>query len=352
MKAAFKTRSIKIPLEVEKDRRKIIQGISSLPRQTARGIEVFHSAELNETDIRLAAGDKDIESYYRDLRLHFPIDRNGISRQFPEDGTIPIWIKEIFKRPHEAAFFDVEYTHRHPFVNFDLGNMTSITDIINSVQKTRLAWLQILFVERNLTPYLNDLSEEMSRRFNLFNSPIHRKRNFKDTEGKVHTEDYTVDHPEKNSEFTSNYKRLSSQLHQKSSNRHIVTVVRGVMMPNISLNVDVSESPGAPESLPIGGYESVVGENLRVYYYQNPRCLLDLLLRRIPDVDLAMKRFVHSYHSYVQRENLPFLILTPQELPLFVHLPDPANLSNIQTTRQSAIPQMTIPQKEGIQIGS
>lgn len=349
----MKTLSVKIPLEVEKDRRKVTQGVSSLPRQTVRGIEVFHSTELNETDIRLTAVDTDIESYYRDVRLHFPIEKNGTSKQFPNNGVMPIWVKEIFKRPHEAAFFDVEYTHRHPFVNFNLDAVvTMMTGVINSIQKTRLAWLQILFVERNLTPYLNDLSEKMSRRFALYTTPITKKRSFKDNEGKVHVEGYTVDHPEKNSEFTSFYKRLSSQLHQKSSNRHIVTVVRGVMMPNISLNIDVSESPGAPESLPIGGYESVVGENLRAYYYQNPRCLLDLLLRRIPDVDVAMKRFVRSYHSYRQRENIPFLILTPQELSLFVHLPDPTNLSNIQTTRQSAIPQMVVPEKEGIQVGS
>ena len=345
----MKTISFKVPIEQLKDRQRLIQAASILPRRTVRGLEVLHSQPDNETDFRLVAEDRDVEGFFRDFRLGYPVVR---TQDVKQEGLNPRWLPKVLESPQSITFFDIELVNRHGFALLDLNSVgTTLTPLLNSLQNTQYAWLQILFQEVDVTRHWTFLKSHLRNQFNTISRPIPVKHRVKDEDGKLKEEIKYVDHPEKKGEFYSVYQRLISQLERKSGSRSIVCVVRGMMTPDVSLNVNVNEL-GSPEFLPVSGSNDKVGERLQVYYYQNPYFIYDLVQRRLPDIDYFMGRYVKSYYSSRERYNLPYLVLTPEELALFVHLPDPSNLKNLKVTRGVELPQIDDPEKEGVVIGT
>ena len=80
-------------------------------------------------------------------------------------------------------------------------------------------------------------------------------------------------------------------------------------------------------------------------------------LRLIPNPKNFMNSTIKDYFEktiltaeYKTRKPMPFLILNPSELPLFVHLPNPTATRNIQTTRNVSLPSKLV-NKRGFNIG-
>ncbi|MDH3203571.1 MAG: TraM recognition domain-containing protein, partial [Nitrosopumilus sp.] len=80
-------------------------------------------------------------------------------------------------------------------------------------------------------------------------------------------------------------------------------------------------------------------------------------LRLIPNPKKFMTQSIKDYFEktiltaeYKTRKPMPFLILNPNELSLFVHLPNPTTTRNIQTTRNVSLPSKLV-NKTGFNIG-
>jgi hypothetical protein len=325
--------SIKVPLEIEKDRQKVVQAAEALATTSPRAFEVFWSAPDNDLEIRLTAAERDAAFFYRDLSLHYPIVQNwDLSKQFEGTKINPRWLADL--DPETVWFFDVSTVHGHAYASFDISRAGGLmTTIINSLQKAKYGWLQVEFYERNLTPFLNVLSDRMNARYQWIDAPTANGGS----------------HPEKGREFHTNYKRLASHLNAKAAGKHVVTIVRGLTQPQVDLSGTRTINDVA---LPFGtltASDVSVGEHLSTYYYRDPRILLDLCRRRAIEPDKPMREYVASYiHRWRQRQNLPFLVLAPSELALFVHLPDPTKLDGIKSTRGAKIPEPALPSKEGV----
>jgi hypothetical protein len=346
----MKSISIRVNIEPEADRKKIVQAAEMLPAATPRFIEASWSANENDLDIRLTAYNSDIDHFLHDVSLNYKIAPNkDESSQFANGSLQPAWLKDL--DPQTAFFFVVSTTHGHAFANFDLSRAgTLLTPILSALQKARFGWLQVGWYERNLTAYFNDLSQRMASRYYYIDSPVTKVRKVKDEKGRTKHESYTANHPDKHKEFHTHYKRLSEHLSTKAAAKHVVTIIRGVTQPFVDLSGTKSINDVAmPFSVLTS--EGSVGEHLTTYYYRDPRILLDLCGRRVIEPAEPMKAYVSSYLSkWRARENLPFLILSPSELSLFVHLPEATKLWGLRTTRVSDLPQTSLPQREGIVI--
>ncbi len=174
-------------------------------------------------------------------------------------------------------------------------------------------------------------------------------RSWRDEDGRLHTEKYTEDHPAKFGDFHTSFKRMNAHLMGKSGSRLVVMIVRGVVQPihaaqedelpfsSIEDSGDVrqnaAELPFRNVQTLIG--ESKIGERLQEQWKTDPRMLADMVERSVFDADREMERYTRSYLR--DRRNLPFVILTADELGLLTHMPS-SDVRGLRTTRRSDLP--------------
>jgi len=106
--------------------------------------------------------------------------------------------------------------------------------------------------------------------------------------------------------------------------------------------------------------EGKIGERLEVVFLKEDdkklRFLFDMIDHRI-DLNECEKMIADFAKNYLQDRHLwslPFLLFTPNELALLVHLPD-AKLGadlHFKTTRSQSVPRMNLPGKPGIKVGT
>ncbi|MBA4719409.1 MAG: hypothetical protein HRO68_10085 [Nitrosopumilus sp.] len=148
--------------------------------------------------------------------------------------------------------------------------------------------------------------------------------------------------------------------------------IRGVIDSNEKLSLDFSEI----ESLPVENIRSNIKHLTKNTYHYNdffsekkPDYIkinskktkyqkIDMFeLRLVPDPKELFPKIVNDYlgkrwfgaGDYKNRNSPPFLILSPEEIALIIHLPDP-NTKNLVLTRKQTLPQQQI-DKDGFCLG-
>jgi len=242
--------------------------------------------------------------------------------------------------------------NHHPFVLYDLKQTGKlIGPLLASLKQTDFAWVQIIWTEFS-SRQLADLHSLISDKIVDIETPKE-----KEIDGKMEK----FDHPAKYSEFHRYSNRLLSHLIGKSGSRLCVVYVRCAISQKTEMPFnqiedadDVSKTHLPFSQISTQQGEGKIGERLQVVWSRSDRLLDDMLNRRI-DVDECEKMLEDFVKNYLRERylwSLPFLLMTPQELALLVHLPD-ASLSgefSFKTTRGSFVPRPRSEVKKGIAV--
>jgi len=244
-------------------------------------------------------------------------------------GVLPEWVNNDLD-PASVDFFDVESASGHPFVLWDTSNAgTLIEGLMHQLVHTRRALVQILWKQDDgvvVRSHLNELSRRVRERKAVI-----------DAGEWVYTTDpatgksrrVKVEHRARGGEFDRSCSAILGNLRDRGMNLTLV-FIRGFTEPASELSTtEITDLAVNIE----GGGSARLGESAKVYHYRDPTILLDLAWVQLPDIERSLRDFVVSYVSGFRR-NLPFLIMSPGELGLVCHLPDPKNLP-MRSTRTS-----------------
>jgi len=279
-------------------------------------------------------------------------------------GTVPQW----FDQRTEYQVFDIGTYHGHYTAVFDQSKAHQIiTQISNTIQLSKYAWIQFTFRHYAFNTFLRRHVSRLDEK----NREIHRGNYVSNTEILLHPDKRPHDHPELGYDFTNNYAGLQKHATIKMQNAHLLMSIRGLMKSDAEINLHFDEVEALPVENIRSGHEHLTKfrydygdfcsdqKKPPVIRIQNQKTAQQRISvfesRLLPDprqfLDSAFgnyfdKRWICGYR---ERPPLPFLILTLSELPLFIHLPDPLT-PNIDTTRGVIIP--TKPsEKTGANIG-
>ena len=338
--------SITIPIAM--DVKTAIDNIGGIISADTRSLEIWWDNEKQSVDIIIISTKKDLDKLKQSLyNMYQNISYEDI------DSLIPDWFDETKK---EYQIFDVGYKHGHFSTVFDQSKTHQlITQISNTIQLSRYGWIQFVFKNYPFVKYLQFHSTNLKNQYKLLTNDKYFSKFDAIFTNKTEYEE----HPEKYDDFTNNFKLLENHTTTKTQSSHVILSIRGLIESDVDLNLDFTEI----ESLPFENIHSNI-EHLTKYTYpfdsfysekkpqhikvdrsktkkQRISIFTDRLL---PDPKYIMNDIVSDYTKkswsgkYMIRDSPPFLILTPPELGLFVHLPDPKT-KNLVLTRKQSMPQ-------------
>lgn len=359
-------REIAVPLAQgdNLDLREVQLAASSVVSSRPRSFEIFWDGANFELSFGAPTKedvDHMVESYRQCIKVGIVNEDVGPSKsggRFPA----PRWLSRL--DPSTCKFFFVGNAYGHAFCLYDVKRMGRLmTPLLLALRRSGFAWVQFLFFEHYLQRHLSELGGKMRDRYLIIDTPIPKVRSWRDEDGKLHTEKYTVDHSAKFGQFHMNFRKLNAHLTAKSGSRLIVMIIRGVVQPTdaaqeeelpFSSIEDSDEVRQNATGLPFGTIQtqigaSKIGERLRERWTTDPRILTDLVERWVFDVNRETERYTRSYLR--DRKNLPFVILTTDEMGLLIHMPS-SDVRGLRTTRKSDLPPPSshLAMKSGIKI--
>jgi len=363
--------SLKVPIsmDVKSAIQTIPELISSTP-ETIRSFEIWWDRKNKQLKYVLSSQNKlDLANYKISFQNVYP-NISFVSQQ----ETIPEWFS-----PSESSYeiFDVSLQHGHYSTVLDttLQQNQLITNLSNSIQIYDNAWIQFVFAPYNFISHLRNHQRRLDTRIKHVTSKKYR----------TWVDDFTnkksYENPENGLDFYNNYKDLLRDSTKKTQDTQIVMSIRGLIQTRkIDDDEDDSNSISDKPTLSFDQIKShhdhltQYSYNYKSFYHTkykkagapltiNQRAKKDYPrlsmfdLRLIPDPKNFMNSTIKNYFEktiltteYKTRKPMPFLILNPNELPLFVHLPNPTTTRNIQTTRNVSLPSKLV-NKKGFNIG-
>ena len=213
----------------------------------------------------------------------------------------------------------------------------------------------VFFAPYNFTPYLKNHLTRLNRRIKHVTSKNYR----------TWVDDFTnkesYENPENDLDFYNHYKELISDASKKNQKSHVIMSVRGLVdaennsaeqqhlisFSDVKSNHDhLTEYHYNYDSFYHNKKPKKTGSPIKISGIKKDYQRISLFdLRLIPSPKNILNQSIRDYFektllsgSYRTRKPLPFLILNPDELSLFIHLPDPTTTQNIQTTRNVSLP--------------
>ncbi len=360
-------RSVTVPLESDPQRAANVAG--GLAGEQVRSFEMWWDAAESRLRFVIISDERDAGDFERAFQVMYP---NAAFGDMSE--TVPSW----FDRGSACRVFDVGTRHGHYATVFDepggggSGGHSLITRMASAVQSASRAWIQFVFARLDCTPFLRTHMSRLDARFMEINRGDYTSWGDEITGKKPRK------HPELGYDLTSNYKGLKKHVMAKMQGAHLVMSIRGLVQGNSSNGgKDIDLPFDKISALSVDGIDSTY-EHLAKFRYRYDRfcsdakksqimvpglrgsrdhrvCMFES--RHLPDPDQFFGRAVSEYfdrgwwglRGYRTRRPMPFLILNPVEMPLFVHLPDPST-PNVETTRGVRLPSKPS-EKEGAGIG-
>jgi len=289
--------------------------------------------------------------------------------------TIPQWFSP---KNNSYEIFDVSLHHGHYSAVLDtaLQQNQLITNLSNSIQIYQNAWIQFVFAPYNFISYLRNHQRRLDTRIKHITSKKYRTW----VDDITNTKSY--ENPENGLDFYNNYKDLLRDSTKKTQDTQIVMSVRG-LIGTTKKEDDEEDDNNYRNGKPTLSFDQIKSKHdhltqysysYKSFYHKNykkvgapltinnrtkkdyPRLSM-FDLRLIPNPKNFMNQTIKDYFEktiltaeYKTRKPIPFLILSPSELPLFVHLPNPTTTRNIQTTRNVSLPSKLV-NKRGFNIG-
>jgi hypothetical protein len=304
--------------------------------------------------------------YNQHVMIGLPAERADFLFVSPGRGNdrypAPGWLPKL--DPSRAKFFFVGNELGHCFAVLDTRKTgVLMAPLLLVLQRSRFAWAEFEWFEADLRVHLGELKSAMFLRWRDIDTPIEKTSTWTDSNGMTHSYTKKYDHPEKYGEFHSSHDKLRGHIESKMGSRLAAMIVRGV--------VDIGSEEGFHE-LPFSmiedsgevrrgrwldsshrsssGGDSRLGDALKERWSDDPRMLLDMVTRRVFDIEQPMESFMKDYLPW--RHSLPFVILGREEVGLLIHPPS-TEVSGLKTTRRSELPPPTsnrMAEKRGIQI--
>jgi len=336
----FETACLIVPfIDADDIQKRFIDAASHLVTNKIRSFEIIYTDKTFHFHFT-SESKQDLEHMLSIYRQFFP------QIQFDYDCDVSL------DRNEKLSVCYVTTKNHHPFVLFDLKQTGKlIGPLLASLAQTEFAWIQIIWTEFS-SRQLSDLHSNINDKIVDIETPREKEVN-----GKIEK----FDHPAKYGEFHRYSSRLLSHLISKSGSRLSIVFVRCAISQKTELpfvqiedsdEVKMMHLPFSQISTRTG--EGKVGERLQVVWTRSDRIKDDMIARRIDldECDRMITDFVKNYLRERYLWSLPFLIMTPQELALLVHLPD-ASLSSefsFRTTRSTFVPRQRSEKKKGIAI--
>ena len=259
---------------------------------------------------------------------------------------VPRWLPKL--SPSSSRFFFVGNEQGHCFAAFDTKRTGRLmTPLLAALRRSRLAWIQFEWFEESLQGRFGDLKWAMLRRWNEIDAPVEEAYGWTDPSGRERVALRYRNHPARFGEFHTYHGRLREHIEAKVTTRLVAMVVRGVVDfgrgSAYDLPFDMVEDSGearrerwlgTSQAASWGG-ESKLGENLKAWWTDDPRMILDMVQRRAFDVRNSMDSYAKDYLSW--RSSLPFVVLGREEVGLLVHPPS-SGLAGLNVTRVSGLP--------------
>ena len=278
------------------------------------------------------------------------------------DKITPDWYAPT-KEQYEI--FDISLYHGHYSTVLDKTNLLQlITQIANTIQLSDKAWMQFVFAPYDFTPYLKNHLNRLNQKIKTVTSKKYRTWMDDLTNKPSH------ENPENGLDFYNYYKILQSDTSQKMQGSHVMMSIRGLIQShennsieslsfeNIKSNHDHLTTYSYDYSKFYNKKSKKAGCPLKISNQKKNFQRISMFeLRLLPSPRKYLEKAIKDYFEqsilfgdYKNRKPLPFLILNPSELSLFIHLPNPTTTKNLQTTRNISLPSKQT-SKTGLNIG-
>jgi len=352
--------SLKVPISMDvKSAIQTIPGLISSAPEAIRSFEIWWDGKNKQLKYVLSAQNKlDLANYKISFQNVYP-NVSFVTQQ----ETIPEW----FSPQSSYEIFDVSLHHGHYSTVLDTATNQQhqlITNLSNSLQLYDNAWIQFVFAPYNFISYLRNHQRRLDSRIKYVTS-----KNYRTWIDDI-TNQKSYENPENGLDFYNNYKDLLKDSREKTQDTQIAMSIRGLVK---------SDDDGSKPSLSFENIKSrhdhltQYSYNYKSFYHEKykkagapitinhtkknyPRLSM-FDLRLIPNPKNFMMHSIKDYFEktmitaeYRTRKPMPYLILNPNKLSLFVHLPNPTTTRNIQTTRNVSLPSKLV-NKNGFNIG-
>lgn len=344
--------SVSVPLSM--DARAAVAAAGGLVGAGVRSFELWWDGDERRLELVLAAGAGDIAAYRRAFANMYP---NAAFAAM--DSAVPGWFAG-----GAGQVFDVGTYHGHYASVLDsAGAHQVVTQIANTVQLARHAWIQFVFCGYNFGAFLRRHVTRLDEKA----AEVARGGYLSVPEVLLHPDRRPHAHPEAGYDFENNYRGLQRHATLKMQSAHLLMSVRGVLRGGSPVHLNFDEIGALPVENIHSGHEHLTkfryparefwppSSATRISVGRRPAERIEMFGRRLlpdpaPLLDAALGRyFGRGLFGYRERRPLPFLLLNLSEVPLFVHLPSPAT-PNMATTRGVVMPAMPSG-KEGSPLG-
>ena len=242
-----------IPLAL--DPKKAILTLGGIVSAAVRSFEIWWDSTKQELNIMIISSEPDLDKFKQSLINAYPnIDFED------SDELVPDWFEKENKNDYQI--FDIGYEHGHFFTIFDQARAHQlITQIANTIQLSKNAWVQFVFTQNSLVPHLQKHYSKISKHYKTVTKTDYTGQ----WDGLVSEGEGPRDHPEKFGEFARNFKILDNFSRGKLQASQTVMSIRGVIDSNEELSLDFSEI----ESLPVENIRSNIEHLTKNTYYYN-----------------------------------------------------------------------------------
>ncbi len=312
---------------------------------TPRSIELWKEPESEVVHVVVSSTPEDLPVLLRELGSVYP----GM-RVVKIDEKEPAFVShssEYLKLGDgwDGWFFDIEQAHALPGTWFDMKQEQLLLENLVRALKGKGGWLQVCWQSYSWGGYIEGTSMRIQQMVKEIEKGVEVTTPGLDPVGAVglafgkgggggiKMDKKTVPHPAAGSTLAIHGPGIAKDYFEKGQRDGIIVSIRGFIL---------SKTP--PEQLK-GAVASVKMDYdfLTPWYYQDPRGFRWLRSRAIPDPTEILK--VHAANGGFgewgrSRELIPVLCVTPEEMPLLVHLPqDPGLLGVVHYARSGGLPE-------------
>ncbi len=193
-----------------------------------------------------------------------------------------------------------------------------VGEIIQSLERfnPRFAWIQFLFSQRDYNRLLMYTKSELENYVQHANTAQYDERSRQ-----------KIPRKEINSQWYKLAPPRIKKIEQILPKPTVIFAINGMWVGNSN---NATSSLHQLQELPLSLCSDEI-DRLRPFLYRDPRILRMLVERRmVTDISPSIYRYSHS------REEPPSLILSPDEIPYYVHMPTGASAKGLSTIRAAA----------------
>ena len=249
--------SVIVPITMDKKEAVIAAG--GLVSTGIRSFELWWDSTEKRLQLVLVGNTRDISNFKQAFQNMYP---NAVFIDLKE--IVPTW----FSIKNEYNVFDVGTYHGHYTAVFDQTKSHQIiTQIANTIQLSKYAWIQFTFQHYGFNTFLRSHVSKLNQK----NREIKKGKYLSNTEILLNPDKKPHDHPELGYDFTNNYTGLQKHATLKMQSAHMLMSIRGLMQSDSEVNLHFDEIEALPVENIRSGHEHLTKFRYSFdKFYQDP----------------------------------------------------------------------------------